>query len=392
MPVILKWGLIFFITTALATLVLQDNGKVSMVWDDWVLETSASFMVVVLVVAFVTLYQLTRLWERVIALPKRWREARIIKRHNKAEQTLSMGMIALEHGDWKVAEKQLIKSAKFSDAGLIHYLSAAKMAHNQQAPERRDEYLNFAKELYTDSHEIIGLVEARLLKESNPAKSLEILHKLFLANDLSKAVLSEYAKLLADTDNWQTLAEVLPQIKSSNVLDKKSLLEIESLLTCAQLINAENLDRLNEIWDSLEKNQKAIPNVLAEFIEQKIGWGQEEGLAELIIKTVQKNWDDRLVYQYGRLTFISPINYLKTAEKWLKQHEKNPILQLTLGRIATQAQLWAIAQAHLKISLKLQPEVETFHALAACYEKEGLESKAALTYKQAVLELDKKTK
>ena len=70
--------------------------------------------------------------------------------------------------------------------------------------------------------------------------------------------------------------------------------------------------------------------------------------------------------------------------------KENPVLLLTLGRLACQSQLWGLGQSYLKESLKLQPQVETFHSLAQCYEAEGKDSQAAITYKEAIIQLENK--
>ncbi len=121
-----------------------------------------------------------------------------------------------------------------------------------------------------------------------------------------------------------------------------------------------------------------------------MGWGKEQGLAELIAKSLSKQWDDRLAYQYGRIELGPAYERLKKAEKWLSNQPDNPVLLLTLGRLACMSQLWGQARHYFQESLKLQPELETFHALAKCYESEGLETQAALTYKEAILQLEKK--
>ncbi len=40
---ILKWSIFLVIATGLTALALNDNGQVSMVWHDWVIETSLTF-------------------------------------------------------------------------------------------------------------------------------------------------------------------------------------------------------------------------------------------------------------------------------------------------------------------------------------------------------------
>ncbi|MGM0542023.1 MAG: heme biosynthesis protein HemY, partial [Pseudomonadota bacterium] len=102
----------------------------------------------------------------------------------------------------------------------------------------------------------------------------------------------------------------------------------------------------------------------------------------------KREWNDRLVYQYGRLTLGPAFERLRKAEAWLKDHENNPVLLLSLGRLACRSQLWGRGQSHLQESLKIRPEVETYHALAQCYEAEGKDNQAALTYKEAIVRLE----
>ena len=95
-----------------------------------------------------------------------------------------------------------------------------------------------------------------------------------------------------------------------------------------------------------------------------------------------------MVYQYGRLTLGPAFERLKRAEKWLVNHPENPVLLLSIGRLACRSQMWGLGQRYLKKSLSLRAEIETFHALAQCYEAEGEIDQAALTYKEAILQLE----
>lgn len=382
------WGLALLLSAGLTTLALYDNGTISLVWRDWVIETSVSFALTALILLFVTiyatLYGLLLLWK----LPRWWQNRKRIKAYARAETHASKGLIALEYGDWQTAEKQLLKSAKYSDSGLVHYLSAAKMAHNQGAFDRRDQYLSKAKSLYPEEVVTIGLVETRLLAEQNPQKALALLKALYEEVPHNRAILTEYVKLLRQLEAWQQIEQLLPQVKRHKALDKTDLAQLERALMAAKLIAAPDLATLQQIWQSLPKAVQFYPDVLAEYIEKSAGWGEVSNLADLIEKAVKKQWDDRLVYQYGRLQVTPAFQRLKEAQKWLKKQPKNPVLLLTLGRLACMSQLWAQGQAYLKQSLKLQPEVETFHALAQCYEAAGAQEQAALTYKEAILQLE----
>lgn len=387
---ILKWSIFLVIATGLTALALNDNGQVSMVWHDWVIETSLTFALAAAVIGFGALYLLMRLVINLWHFPAYWRNRRQLKRYSKAESSMAKGMIALEYGDWQLAEKQLVKMAKHSDSGLVHYLTAAKMAHNQQAFSRRDQYLAEARQRFPSDSVTIGLVEARLLMDSEPDVSLVILNELHQQSPKNKTILAEYAHLLVKQEYWSRLEEILGEVKRFRALDKAEIQSLEVQLLAGKVARAENPEALEQLWQSLSGRQQLKPAILAEFVEQRMGWGREQGLAELIAKSLSKQWDDRLAYQYGRIELGPAYERLKKAEKWLSNQPDNPVLLLTLGRLACMSQLWGQARHYFQESLKLQPELETFHALAKCYESEGLETQAALTYKEAILQLEKK--
>ena len=389
MGLILTLAIVFLVGTGLATLFIYDSGLVSMVWGDWVIETSVSFAFVGLVLLFMLIYFAIRLFSMLWNMPKFWRKNRRLSQYKKAETALAKGMIALEYGDWRKAEKELIKSAKQSEDGLMHYLSAAKMAHNQSAYKRRDRYLAQARENYLDESLTIGLVEARLRSESEPETARIILETLLEQAPDNVTVLVELAHILQRLEDWNALGELFPRLKKSRAIDKAEQAALEESLFAGKIMRINDPDALDHLWNQMSPERKATPKILAEYVEKSLGWGQEKQLSGLIERALKQQWDDRLVYQYGRITLGEPLERLKTAESWLKKgHEQNPVLLLTLGRLACAAQLWGRGQNYLKDSLKIRPEVETFHTLAKCYEAEGKESQAALIYKEAILKLE----
>jgi len=334
---------------------------------------------------------LIRLLLNIWHLPLFWRKHRRLRQYSKAETAMAKGMIALEYGDWQKAEKELIKSAKNSESGLVHYLSAAKMAHNQKAYSRRDNYIDQARDVYPEEYITIGLVEARLLAEDKPKTAIAVLEALHEQQPKNPTILAEYALGLKQLGYWETLAELLPDIKKTRALEPAEYEQLEQQFWAGKLASAVDSDALQFIWNNLTKKQQMAPEILAEYVEQRIGWKDEVTLEMLLTKAIKKQWNDRLVYQYGRLTLGPAFDRLKTAEKWKTvQGDSNPVLLLTLGRLACQSQLWGLGQSYLKQSLQLRAEVETFHALAQCYEAEGKENQAALTYKEAILQLEKK--
>lgn len=388
MRLIVIWAVVFFVAAALATLMLYDNGRVSMVWGDWVLETSLSFMLAIVLAALTLGYLAIQLVMFLWHLPQTLARRRELKRYSAAQNSMHEGLLALEYGDWQKAEKLIIKSAKQSESGLVHYLSAAKMAHNQAIKERRDFYLKQARAEYPEEYVIIGLVEARLLQADQPHEAILVLQALYEDNPKNSAVIKQLVTAYQQTCQWDALQQLMPAVKKSKALVREDLWKLERQLFAGQLTKCKDADELQALWESLNKKYQLEADVLSEYVEQAIGFGQESGLKELIEKSLNKLWSDRLVYQYGRLSLGPAFEKLKVAEKWLQGRAENPVLLLTLGRLACQSQMWVMAQNYLKKSLQLCPQLETFHALASCYESEGKNSQAALVYKQAIEQLE----
>ncbi|HIQ39552.1 MAG TPA: heme biosynthesis protein HemY, partial [Sulfurivirga caldicuralii] len=382
----LLWVVILFVAlTALATLALYDNGRLALVWGDWVVEMSATMAVAlvlgVLVVGFIGIQLVLWLWR----LPHRWRERRALKRLARAEAGVGAGLLAGEHGDWKRAERMLIKSARYSDQGVMNYLAAARMAHNQGAFQRRDRYLAEARERYPEQYATIALVEARLRRQQAPDQALAILQALMEQGEDTPAVLAEYADLLAEQGHWAALRELMPKLEKSRALDKDALKALQRRMWIGLLHQAETLEALENIWHYLDAQWWRDPEVLATYVERRLALGGDQaGLAALIEQALKKHWDARLVYLYGLVEEGPAFERLKVVEKWLKKHPKDAVVLLTAGRLACRAQLWGQAQAYLREALNLKPSLEGFATLARCLQAEGDDTQAALTYQAAV--------
>lgn len=389
MKTLVKLSIALIATVLLTSLALLNQGEVSLRWDVWQIDTSASFVLALAIVAVLLLYLVLRVWIWLWSLPAKWRHHRLIKRYQQAETSLTRGLIAQETADWSQAEKQLIKTAKLSQNGLMHYLTAAKMAAMQQADQRRDQYLKQAKLQYPEQSLTIGLVEARLISENDPALAVVILAELHKQHPKHRVVLQEYVTLLRQLKQLSRLRELMPVIRKVAGLSRPDLAQLETDVLAMQLAQASDYESLEQLWQTLSHKQKLNPQIMVEYVKAAMKAEQLNGLSEWIEKALKAQWDESLVYYFGRIQFGPAYDRFKKAQAWLKNHPDSAVLYLTLGRLACQSQLWGQAHDYFKQSLKLQPELETFHAFAQCYEAEGEDRQAALVYKQAMLELDK---
>lgn len=389
MKTLFKLSLVLIASVLFASLVLLNLGEVSLRWDVWHIDTSVTFVLALLIIVLILAYLFIRIWLWLLSLPAVWRNHRRIKRYQQAEHSLTRGLIAQESADWSQAEKQLIKTAKLSENGLMHYLTAAKMAAMQQADQRRDHYLKQAKLQYPEQSLTIGLVEARLSAEKDPSLAAVILAELHKQHPKHQVVLQEYVELLRQLKQLARLREMMPVIRKNSGLSRQDLAQLETDVLAMQLAQSLSFSDLEQQWQDLTSKQKLNPQILVEYIKASMKAEQLNGLSEWIEKAIKAQWDESLVYFYGRIQFGPAYDRLKKAQAWLKKHPDSAVLYLTLGRLGCQSQLWGQAHDYFQQSLKLQPELETFHAFAQCYEAEGEERQAALVYKQAMLALDK---
>ena len=99
------------------------------------------------------------------------------------------------------------------------------------------------------------------------------------------------------------------------------------------------------------------------------GKGKEAG--PLIEAYMNKGWSDKLVYQYGLIQLDDLAAQLTRAEKWMNQHNDNPWVLLTVGRLLKANKQWVKAEAILRESILYGPRGETYQELAEVLTLEG---------------------
>ena len=110
-------------------------------------------------------------------------------------------------------------------------------------------------------------------------------------------------------------------------------------------------------------------------------------MEQLIIKSLDQKWDDRLVEAYGLFNASDPNEQLKRTEKWLDDYAKNEYLLLALGRICIRAKLWGKAQSYLEASIGVKAMAASCLALAQLLDGQLQQRDEASKYYKKGLEL-----
>lgn len=365
--------LLLAVTVGVALMLQRDPGTVYMHIGQWTVETSLAVLLAFLVVVFVVLYAVLRVTGAVLRLPRRWRRSRSGRHSEKSRRGLTRGLIEMAEGRWEQAEKYLTKNAAASDTSLLNYLAAARAAQQAGAYDRRDRYLKAAIEENPEADVAVSLTQAELqLAHRQTEHALATLTRLRSLAPQHTYVMKLLARLYAELEDWERLAELLPELRRRKVFDGDRLERLERATAFGRIDQAgADGEALQAVWDSLPKGIRGDAAVLHTFVERLIGAG-EHALAERRLRQhLAREWDETLAHDYGRVQLDDPDRQLEQAENWLHDHGRSPMLLLTLGRLCVRNQLWGKARIYFESSIGSQPHPEAYFELAGLLDQLG---------------------
>jgi HemY protein len=389
MRLLLAFFLILLAAIAIALLAYQDPGYVLIGRGHTTVEMSLSLFATLVIISFTILYLLIRFVLRTWHMPAQirlWRERR---RTNKARHSLRRGLIELAEGHWKKAERALIRYVKHSSTPLLNYLSAARAAQKQNAHERRDHYLAMAMQSMPDADVAVELTQAELqMAHGQLEQSLATLEHIRTIAPNHTHVLLLLSQLYEQLQSWGDLRDLLPLLQKHKVVDEKILVEISQktyskLLTIAA--KSGNPSNLLHEWEEIPRGLRNSKILAIEYAQHLLEVKQYDKAETFIRERLKREWDQHLVYLYGHIRIDQSEKQLGYAEAWLKGRESNPVLLLTLGRIAHYGKLWGKARSYLEASIGNGPRAETYKELGLLLEQLEEPQAAADCYRKGIM-------
>ncbi|MBT3198125.1 MAG: hypothetical protein HN344_10390, partial [Gammaproteobacteria bacterium] len=273
---------------------------------------------------------------------------------------------------------------------LMHYLGAANAAQKQNSDERRDHYLQQAHQEVPKADFVIRLTQAeQLVSQQQFSEALEILNPLREERSNHPKLLQLLAQSLSALQQWKALLQLIPRLRKTEEVDLDELNQLELLAEnhlLTQSADKGGKGALQKQWKLLSRRQRHQPELVYHYATLLIRAGEKESAETLLRKEIQHQWSEQLVTLYGSFSTDTPDQQIHIAEKWLEQHADSAALQLTLGRLLMQEQVWGAAQQHLERSLKIHPSSAVYQALAQLM-KQNQDLAAALHYYEAEVAL-----
>ena len=361
----------------------KDPGYVMVAYHNWTIETSFWIAVILIIAVFILAYltfQLIGSTFRMKYKVKNWTDG---KRIEKAKKLTGEGLRQLAEGHWQNAEKYLTKSADQAQSPMMNYLGAARAAQAQSAFGRRDEYLRKANQSTQGSEVAVGLTQASLQISSRQwQEALTTLKHLQALSPKHPYVLNLLANVYMEMQDWQSLLAMLPNLRRYKALPNDAIddLEVQAHMIEIKEVagDSPNVALLKKKWEKLPKLFRYDPDIIDVYTKSLLARKHDSEALPLIEASLKKSWDKDLLDTYGKLKTDRVVKQMSVAQKWLKDHPKDPYLLLCLGRLAKQQKLWAQAKEYFDASIAVFPQAETYQELGEVLEKLD-ESDAALS-------------
>ncbi|GAB4181538.1 MAG: heme biosynthesis protein HemY [Wenzhouxiangellaceae bacterium] len=356
---------------AVIPLFMQDAGLVSIRIFDWVVETTVVFFAGMVVIGFLALWFLVRLFEA----PRRLGER--LARHG-----LENGLMALAEGDWRKAERTLTRAARHLDSPA-GYLAAARSAQGENAEQRREEYLLAAAEGGRRSQRLVALTRARvLMSEERWAAAAKILLPLHDQQPRHQQTLRMLLQCYRANGDWQAAMALLPALRKRKLVDDEQAAHITAL-ALEQLGHRDDA-KLPARWQALPRPMQQRPQVLAAYARAARNQGHPEWAEPVLAKALRKTWSDQLVTAYGEVAGHQPKQALAQCERWHKAHPEDATLLRLMGRLCRAQGLWGKAREYLERSLQIAPSSEGYRLLGDYLTERGENDQALICYRNAL--------
>jgi HemY protein len=144
-------------------------------------------------------------------------------------------------------------------------------------------------------------------------------------------------------------------------------------------------------WRRLSSKDQLNPRIAAAGARQAIAVGRMALAREIIERALADEWSPALVALYGELPGHADASDIPTeallriesAERWLRERNRDPQLLATLGRLCAHAELWGKARSFLEASLSFEETRRARLDLARLAERLGQAEEAQRHYRKA---------
>ena len=304
------------------------------------------------------------------------------------------GLIYFSDYDWKNSLTSLERSASNSLMPSVNYIYAAKAAAEIDDYDRAYQSLALLKKSDPNASTLVEKIRSELLlREERFQEAIQI--SMDLLTKLPKD--TGNIKILVDcyyiTEDWTALQRLLPHIKKNRALVDSSFesLELETYENLLKSFRVEsnlkvkdNREKADDVWETMPKHIQNNPAIIASYFDLLKQIDDTGKLSSLMIKSIEKSWNDELVRRLGSLNSSSPEKILSVVEKWLIKKPENVALLTCLGDICVGAKLLGKGHDYYSAAINIEPSPSLFFKLGNVLSAIGDKTKSSDMFKEGL--------
>ena len=386
----MRWLLWILLTLALSigvSMVLGNNeGYVLIVRQPYRLELSLNFLLILIVLVFLSLHLLLRLMHYIQRLPASVRDYKENTRLREGHSALLRSLHAITEGHYAAAEKAAARALELGEDPALSALIAARASHKLHQRGQRDYYLAQAERLAPQATVARLLTQAELLLDDRQYQpALEVLQKLEKIEPKHIGALLLELKVQLRLEQWEKVLAVLQSLKKYDGIAVWQAREYRQQ-AYLQLLKRHSSDTtgLAAFWKSIPEEDRLQARLAQAGAQAFIAANQGQRAYEIVAMSLTKQWDTDLACLLGDCASDQPSTQLQQAEHWLLSHEGDGNLLLSLGKMCIKLNLWGKAQSYLKASISVRPTATAHLMLARMLESRGETDSAFRHYRLSV--------
>jgi HemY protein len=380
------WSVILAaIAVAVALLAKDSTGYVVIVSQPYRIELSLNLLIFLVLGGYLAFYALARFVTTLIAIPARVRAYRAERVNVRLRQSLNEALIAFFQGRYASAEKSAATALQGEETKGVAAIIAARSAHELGRFSEREQFLDQAKggaeEL--DQARLTTLADL-LVSQERYEEALAVLDDLSARDARNLRLLRLKLQAEQALRKWD---EVLATLAALTKLGGLGPAEASAIRRAAHLGNlarkSQDAAALAAYWKQIPAEMRMDPTVAATAARYQLALGSPAEAQAIIEQALDREWNSSLVALYGEAGGADALPQIERAEKWLRQHARDPALLLALGKLCMRQELWGKAQSYIEASLALEATHDGHMTLAALMERIGKPQEAVLHFRRS---------
>lgn len=371
---LLFWIVLALVGALLAQLLLADPGYVLVRFRGMDYTTTVASGLLILLATFAALWLAWAL----ITLPIRsWRR----HRDSRGRARLGEGLDALHQGHYGRAETLLAQAADHGDVEASARLAAARAAIARGDRDAARNQLDALGARHPVARALAGAEMA--LADDRPTDALVALDAPD-AQPLPPRGLALRAQALAVSGQSAQAYGLLGSLRQQQALPVGELEQLQARWAAASLREAGDANVLAERWETLPKDLRSTPEIVAAYASRAAALRWDEAATRSIEQALDTRWDESLAALYGSLDVGRLEARRSQAERWLQAHPASPALMLTLARLTRAQGQWPLAEDYLHRAVAQGAGADAWEELGRGFAASGDDARAGLAYANAL--------